>query len=157
LRLESVGLDDAIFAAGTPEVEIDRQDGMPIKLSGEIGKMANLALTNDRILFVHQKFGTGGSESVAGMAIAAMLQGRSEQKAGGPREIVRLAEVRGGRLQHRRLLLNLYELTLTDGSTCRMHRKLRKKWDATIRRLVTERHGAAIVEDGKDGWRTAAR
>jgi hypothetical protein len=149
-------LDDAIFAPGTPEVEIDRHDGMPIKLEGEIGKMANLALTNDRILFTHQKFGTSGSESAAGTILAAMLQGRSEQKAGGPREIVRLAEVRGGRRQRRRLMLDMYELTLADGSTFRTHRKLRKKWDATIRRLVAERHGVAIVEDGDDGWRAAA-
>ena len=155
MALGSVDLNDAAFAVGTPEVEIDRQDGMPIKLEGESGKMGNLTLTNDRILFVHQKFGTSGSESAAGMVLAGALQGRSEQKAGGPREIVRLAEVRGGRLQHRRLVPNLYELTLADGSTCRMHRKLRKKWDATIRRLVAERHGAAMVEDGEDGWRAA--
>jgi hypothetical protein len=47
------------------------------------------------------------------------------------------------------MLPDLYELTLTDGSTCRTHRKLHKKWDATIRRLLTERHGAAVVEDAR--------
>jgi hypothetical protein len=114
--------------------------------------MCNLTLTNDRILSVDQKFGTSGSESAVGMVLAAAMQAAAEHKAGGPRDVVRLAEIRGGRLQRRRLLPDLYELTLADGSTCRMHRKLRKKWDATIRRLVTERHGIAGVEEIEDGW-----
>lgn len=150
-------MDDAVFAAGTPEVEIDRQDGMPVHIEGERGAMCNLALTNDRILGVDQKFGTAGSESITGSLIAEFLQARSEAKAGGPREIVRLAEIRGARLQRRRLLPDLYELTLADGSTCRTHRKLRKKWDATIRRLLTERHGISSLEDVEDGWRASGQ
>ena len=54
-------------------------------------------------------------------------------------------------MQERRLIPDLYELTLADGRTVRIHRKLRKKWDATIRRLLTERHGATVSEDG-DAW-----
>ena len=51
------------------------------------------------------------------------------------------------------MLPDLFELTFAEGTTCRTHRKLHKKWDATIRRLLTERHGAEVVEDGPDGWR----
>jgi hypothetical protein len=65
---------------------------------------------------------------------------------------VRLADLRGGRLQRRRLIPNLYELTLADGSTFRTHRSLRKRWDETIRRLLSERHALTVTHDG-DGWR----
>jgi hypothetical protein len=88
------------------------------------------------------------------MGSGAALQDRHEKKAGGPREIVRLAEVRGARRQRRRMLLDLYELTLADGTRCRVHRKLLKKWDPTIRRLMVERHGLAITDHGPDGWRS---
>jgi hypothetical protein len=50
--------------------------------------------------------------------------------------LVRMADLRGGRMQNRLLVPDLYELTDDDGRTVRVHRKLRKKWDATIRRLL---------------------
>jgi hypothetical protein len=149
-------VDDEVFAPGTPEVEIDRQDGLPLAIEGERGKMGSLTLTNDRVLFVDEKFGSH-TGNLVGDLVGAALQGRHEAKAGGPREIVRLAEVRGARRQRRRMLLDLYELTLADGTTCRVHRKLLKKWDPTIRRLVVERHGLAIADATADGWRSEPR
>lgn len=67
-------------------------------------------------------------------------------------ELVRLPDLRGGRIQALRVVPDLYELTLEDGRAVRVHRKLRKKWDGTIRRLLSERHGAAVIQGG-DGWR----
>jgi hypothetical protein len=55
-------------------------------------------------------------------------------------------------MQHRKMLPDLYMLTRADGKTCRLHRGLRKKWDPTIRRLLAERHGLSVSDDG-DGWR----
>jgi hypothetical protein len=85
--------------------------------------MSDVVLRNDRIL-CGQKFGPTGN--IVGDLLAAGLEARSEEKAGGPRVAARLADVRGARLQRRRLLPDLYELTLKDGSRCRTHRKLRK-------------------------------
>jgi hypothetical protein len=149
-------VDDGVFTPGTPEVEIDRQDGLPLAIEGERGKMGSLTLTNDRILFVDEKFGSQ-TGNLVGDLVGAALQSRHEEKSGGPREIVRLAEVRGARRQRRRMLLDLYELTLADGTTCRVHRKLLKKWDPTIRRLVAERHGLAVADAAPDGWRSEPR
>jgi hypothetical protein len=143
-------MDDAAFAPGGPEVDLDRQDGTPVFVEGARGKMGSIVLTNDRIVFAHKSYGPTGN--IVGDLVAAGLEARSTQKAGGPQEILRIADLRGGRVQRRRLLPDLYELTLADGSTCRLHRALRKKWDPTIRRLLSERHGRAVREDG-DGWR----
>lgn len=131
---------------GTPEVELDRRTGMPVYIQGEKNDMGDLTLTNDRILFVSNKLGASGN--IIGDLVGSALQG--EQKK---HEIARLADVRGGRAQSRRLVPDLYELTLADGRTIRVHRKLRKKWDGTIRRLLCERHRAAVTEDG-DAWRS---
>ena len=142
--------DDSAFAPGTPEVEIDRIDGMPVHVDGERGRMGDVVLTNDRILY-GQKFGPTGN--LIGDLVASGLEERSAKKAGGPRVAARLADVRGGRLERRRLLPDLYALTLEDGSRCRTHRKVRKQWDETIRRLLTERHGLPVFDDGEGGWR----
>ena len=138
-------MDDAAFAPGTPEVELDRRTGMPLYVEGAKNDMGDLTLTNDRILFVSNRFGPSGN--IIGDLIGSALQGeRSEH------EVARLADLRGARLQTRRLVPDLYELTLADGRTVRTHRKLHGKWDATLRRLLTERHHAAVTADG-DGWR----
>ena len=142
-------VDDATFAPGTDEVEVDRRTGMPVYIQGEKNDMGDLTLTNDRILFISNKLGASGT--LIGDLIGSALQG--EQKK---HEIVRLADLRGGRMQSRRLVPDLYELTLADGRTVRVHRKLRKKWDTTIRRLLTDRHGAKVTDDG-EGWRVEPR
>jgi hypothetical protein len=142
-------VDEAAFAPDTPEVEIDRRTGMPVYIQGEKNDMGDLTLTNDRILFVSNKLGSTGN--LIGDLVGSALQGDQKKH-----EIVRLTELSGGRMQSRRLIPDLYELTLADGRTVRIHRKLRKKWDATIRRLLTERHGVTVTEDG-DAWRAEPR
>jgi hypothetical protein len=146
-------MDDAAFAPGAPEVELDARDGLPVHVDGERGRMGRVVLTNERILLTDTVAGTG---SVLGELVAAGVEARRQKAAGGPTEIARITELRAGRTQQRRLLPDLYELTLADGSTCRTHRKLRKKWDTTIQRLLTERHGFAVTADeATGGWRAA--
>src|SRR5436305_5223689 len=123
-------MSEAAFTPGTPEVELDRHTGMPVYVEGEKNDMGDLTLTNDRILFVSNRLGSTGN--LIGDLVGSALQG--EQKK---HEIVRLPELRAGRMQSRRMVPDLYELTLADGRTVRVHRKLRKKWDATIRRLLS--------------------
>ena len=142
-------MDEASFAPDAPEAELDRRTGMPVYIQGEKNDMGDLTLTNDRILFVSNKLGATGN--LIGDLVGSALQG--EQKK---HEIVRLPELRAGGLQKRRLVPDLYELKLADGRSVRVHRKLRKKWDATIRRLLTERHGVTVTEDG-DAWRAEPR
>jgi hypothetical protein len=143
--------DDA-FAPGTPEGELEQRGGIAVSVRGERGKMGTVVLTNDRLLFTQQKFATAGGGVLAAVA-ADQLQKRYERKSGGPREVLALAGLRGAGLKRRRLLPDLYEFTLDDGSTCWVSRDLRETWDPTIRRLLAERHQRRVVDDGEDGWR----
>ena len=146
-------MDDTAFAPGTPEAEIDHRDGMPVFISGERGKMGTVTLTNDRIVFTDKTFG-GTGVSIVGDLAASAAQTHKDKKAGGggPREVVALPDLRAGRLQRRRLVPNLYELMLASGSTCRTHRRLYKRWDEHIRRLLSERHRLRVEGEG-EGWR----
>jgi hypothetical protein len=148
-------MSDDAYAPGTAEVEIEREGGQPVMADEERGKLGWVMLTNDRILFTHQKFAAGPGGGALPALVAGKLQKRSEKKAGGPREVARLTDVRGGKPVKRRLLPDLYELALADGSTCRLSAKLGKKWSPTIQRLVAERHGRTVVEDGEHAWRAS--
>jgi len=146
-------MTDDLYAPGTAEVEIEREKGQPVMVDDERGKLGWVMLTNDRILFTHQKFAAGPGGGALPSLVAGTLQKRSEKKAGGPREVAALADVRAGTPVKRRMLPDLYELSLADGSTCRLSAKLGKKWSPTIRRLLTERHGRTVVDEGGDSWR----
>jgi hypothetical protein len=102
---------------------------LPLFVQGEKNDMGDLTLTNDRILFVSNKLGHSGN--IIGDLIGGALEGKQ-----GKHEITRLADLRAGRMQNRRVVPDL--------------------WDATIRRLLTQRHGAAVTEDG-DAWRAEPR
>jgi hypothetical protein len=143
------------FIPGTPEVELEKLSGQPVMREGERGKLGWIVLTNDRVLFTDQKFVSTGSEGVLGDLAVQLLQKRSEKKAGGPRAVVELAELRSAQDVKRRLLADLYEFTMADGSTCRVSKTVRDKWSATIRRLLTERHGRSLVDEGEYGFRVA--
>jgi hypothetical protein len=71
--------------------------------------MGDVVLTNDRLVY-GEKFGPTGS-LIGGLAEAA-LEARSEKKAGGPRIAARLAEVREGTLERRRLLTERHGMTV---------------------------------------------
>lgn len=141
------------FAPGAEESEIDRRSGAAVSVGGERGKLGWVMLTNDRILFTQQKFASTGGAGALGALVVDQLQKRSERKAGGPSEVLKLADVRAAKLKKRRLLPDLYEFTLADGSTCWTSKDIRKHWDSLIRRLLTERHGRTVIDDGADGWR----
>jgi hypothetical protein len=145
-------MGEEAYTPGSPEVELAREGGQPIKLEEERGKLGWVMLTNDRVLFTHQKFGSSpGGGAIAG-GVAAALQKRSEKKAGGPRELFQLSEVGSGEPVKRRLLPDMFQFNLTDGLTCRLSDGLGEKWGPMIRRLLVERHGLIVADDGAGGW-----
>jgi hypothetical protein len=144
---------DEAYAPSTPEAEVGHRNGAAVSIGGERGKMGTVVLTNDRILFTQQKFAQTGTGGLLGALVVDQLQKRSERKAGGPTEVFALPEVRSAYLKKRRMLPDLYEFELADGSTCWFSKDIRKNWDGTIRRLLAERHGRTVVDDGEDAWR----
>ena len=146
-------MGDEVFTPGTDEAEVEVRKGSAVSIGGERGKMGTVVLTNDRILFTQQKFAQSGTGGVLGALVIDQLQKRSERKAGGPTEVFALPEVRKAYLKKRRMLPDLYEFELDDGSTCWFSKDIRKHWDGTIRRLLSARPGRTVVDDGDDAWR----
>lgn len=146
-------MQDEVFSPDAPETQLDQRGGTGVVIQGERGKLGWLTLTNDRVLFTHQKFAASPGTGALAAGVAAALQKRSEKKAGGPREVFSLTEVSSARFVKRRWPLgDLYEFTLTNGATCGLGKSLLAAWDAHIRRLISERHGRTVVEDGSHSW-----
>jgi hypothetical protein len=145
-------MEDVAFSPGSPEAEIEQRSRVLLMPQGERGKIGFVTLTNDRILFSQQKFdSTPGSGAVAAL-VAHQLQKRAEKKAGGPREVLSLSDIQSVRRVRRPLRGDLYEFTLTNGSTCGLGASAGKAWDPKIRRLLTERHGRTLADAGEGSW-----
>jgi hypothetical protein len=137
-------MNEAAFTPAAEETEIDVAKGCASEVNDERGRMGNLTLTNDRLLFAP----TG---PVSGNLIGDLVGSALRPYSGGPRVLLTIAEVRSGGTRKRRLLPDLYEFTQADGATCRLPMKQGRKWEALVRRLLAERHGLAVTDDG-DGW-----
>jgi hypothetical protein len=88
---------DEAFSPESPEIQLDQRGGNPVVIQGERGKLGWVTLTSDRVLFAHQKFAASPGTGVLAAAVVRGLPQRSESKAGGPREVFSLTEVRSAR------------------------------------------------------------
>lgn len=143
-------VDEAAFLPGTPEVELEEHRDV---LAGQgWPKMGRALLTNDRIVFVDQKFNEGAAAASGGILagiVAARLQKRHEKK--GPALDVPVTSItRVARETKRR---NNKILVLELGDTERKLNESYERWEPLLRRLLVERHGGNLVEDGQDAWR----
>ena len=145
-------MGEEIYSPGAPEAEIDRRAKALVMPQDERGKIGYVMLTNDRILFTQQKWDAGPGGGALAALVAKGLQSRSEKKSGGPREIVSLSEVSGIRKIRRRMRGDVYEFTMSDGSTSAVDAKAVKQWNGLILRLLAERHGRSVSEVGEDAW-----
>ncbi len=146
-------MNNTAFLPGGEEVQIDQRSRVLLMQPGQRGKIGFVSLTNDRILFSQQKFDATASGGVAAALVARGLQKHADKKAGGPSEVLSLGDIRSAKRIRRPLRGDLYEFTLEDGSTRGIGASAARSWDPTIRRLLTERHGRALSEDGEGAWR----
>ena len=146
-------MDEAAFSLDAPETELEVRGGEPLMLEGERGKLGTLVLTNDRILFTQKKFVSASGGGALAALVAGGLQRRSEKKAGGPMEVALIAEIRGGAPAKRKFLPDLYAFTLEAGSGFRVSLKNGERWEPTIRRLLSDRHGRTVSDEGDGAWR----
>lgn len=142
-------MEDA-FAPGTPEVEIEQHK--TVLLGEGRPKMGRAILTNERIMFVDTKFDTGvaaASGGLIGGAIAARLQKKHEER--GPVLDLPLVEIE--RVSQAKKLMNKDIIVLESRSGVYRLNDGFKKLDSLLRRLMTERHGRIVTEDGAGAWR----
>jgi hypothetical protein len=145
-------VDDEAFAPGTPEVQLDGVPNQPIWSEGK-RRIGSILLTNDRIMFIKEA-GGGPPTGLVAQLLSAPLEilAQANERA---QVVVPLPEVTRARVVPRRLVADLYELTLDDGSTCRFGKHLQTRWDPIIQRLMSERHNRPVVDEGSSGWRVA--
>lgn len=142
-------MDGEAFAPGTPEAEVDRVSGGTVEAGGGRGRRGDITLTNDRILFA-----TGTGSPATGNLIGDLAAAALDHKLSGDDGVLlQLSEVVGGHPHRRRLLPDLFEFAQADGHTVRLPMKHGRRWSPLIRRLVAERHGLAVADDGPDAWR----
>jgi hypothetical protein len=146
-----LAVDDRAFASDSPEVQLDEVPTQPVWIQGKRSMVGSVVLTNDRILFI--KSASGAPQSgLVGHLLSAPLDALA-QALERAQVVVSLPDVTGAKVVPRRLVADLYEFTLADGSTCRFGKHLGERWEHTIHRLLTERHGRSIVPDRAGAWR----
>jgi hypothetical protein len=150
-------VDSAAFVPGTPEVELS-----VVKFASVLGledrrvKGATgwATLTNDRIVFDETKWNAGAGGAVGGviaMHIAKRLQDRHAEKRG-PLLQLPVADIRAASHSVYRLNRDVLDLTLADGTECRLGTCF-KKWSPLLQQLLPQRHGLTIIQTGPRAWR----
>lgn len=142
-----------MFTAGSPEAEIERRSKVLVMPAEGRGQISYVILTNDRILFSRQLFASPGEGGLAALVAEGAIQRVYDKKSKGPAELLALGDVRGAKKIRRPLRGDVWEFTLADGTTCSLGASAAKHWDSQIRRLVSERHGRTVVDDGDGAWR----
>lgn len=146
-----LAVDDRAFASDSPEVQLDEVPTQPVWIQGKRSTVGSVVLTNDRILFIRGASGSPQS-GLVGQLLSVPLDALA-QALERAQVVVSLPDVTGAKVVPRRLVADLYEFRLADGSTCRFGKHLGERWEQTIHRLLTQRHGRSIVPDGAGAWR----
>jgi hypothetical protein len=143
-------VDERTFQPGTPEVQIEEVPTMPVWIGDRRAQVGSLVLTNDRMLWIKET-GAGAAESVITelLATPGQVLARAREEA---QVLMPLGELARARIVPRRVVANLYEFTLADGSIFRIGARLAQRWEPTIQRLLTERHQRSVVRDDSEGW-----
>jgi hypothetical protein len=142
-------MDDDTFRAGSPEVQL--HDEATVLMAGGAlkNKRGVLHLTNDRLFFNDQRFDTslGG---LAGTLSEALEKLRKEHP---PMIDVALTDITG--VSHvTKLTVRDILVVETPAGESRFASGF-KTLNPLLRRVLTERHGRTVVDDGADAWRVA--
>lgn len=148
------GMDDTAFQPGTDEQELDQHKDV---LSGEgRPKMGTALLTNDRIVFHDQRYNSTAAMATGGPLagiVASKLEKRRQKK--GRDAVLDLPVSEITRVSHAKKLGSKNILVFEAGGKERRFNDGYSKWEPLLRRLLTERYGRSITQDGEDSWRVS--
>lgn len=147
----SAAMDDDAFRPETPEVPLHDMSTV-LMASGPLkNKRGHAHLTNDRIFFSDRRFdaaaagGAGGA--LAGATASAFEKLRKERP---PMVDFPLTDVT--RVAHVTKLTVRDILVIETAAGETRFANGFKDWSPLLRRVLTERHGRTVVDDGEDGW-----
>ena len=145
-------MDEDAFRPGTPEVQL--HDEATVLMAGGAlkNKRGQVHLTNDRLFFTDQRFDPGGATGAGGV-LAGALAGALEKLRKEHPPMVEFPVTDITRVSH------VVKLTVRDiivVETAAGENRFAngfKVLSPLLRRVLAERHGRSVVEDGTDAWR----
>jgi len=148
-------MDEDAFQTGTPEDLLHDQATVLMAGGSLKNKRGHAHLTNDRVLFMDQRFDPKQAGAVGGAlagALAEQLEKRRKERP--PMVDFPLTDIT--RVSHvTKLTVRDILVIETAAGETRFSTGF-KEWNPLLRRALTERHGRTVVDDGPDGWTVSA-
>ena len=145
-------MDDQALASGTPEAEIAEQATVLMGGNALKNKRGHLLVTNDRILFSDQRFDPATSGAVGG-ALAGMLASALESRRKGRPPLLDFPLSDITRVSHVKKLTVRDILVIEAGGSEYRFSEGYAAIGPVLRRVLTERHGRTVEDDGAEAWR----
>jgi hypothetical protein len=148
-------MDEQAFLPGTPEDLLDDQATVLIS-GGPLKSMRGHAhITNDRVLFMDQRFNPTQSAAVGGVlagVLAEQLEKRRKERP--PMVDFPLTDIT--RVSHVTKLTVRDILVIETAAGETRFANGFKAWNPLLRRALTERHGRTVIDEGPDAWKVTA-
>jgi hypothetical protein len=145
-------MDEHAFRPGTPEDLLHDQATVLISGGPLKNKRGHAHLTNDRVLFMDQRFDATQAQAVGGMlagALAEQLERRRKERP--PMVDLRLTDIT--RVSHVKKLTVRDILVIETASGETRFANGFQSWNPLLRRALTERHRRTVVDEGPDSWK----
>jgi len=145
-------MDDQAFQQGTPETLLHDQATVLMAGGPFKNKRGHAHLTNDRVLFMDQRFDPAGA-GAAGGALAGALAERLERRRKERPPMVDFPLTDITRVSHEKKLTVRDILVIQTAAGETRFANGYNAWNPLLRRALTERHGRTVVDEGPDAWR----
>jgi hypothetical protein len=144
-------MDEQAFRSGTAEELLHDQQTVLISGGPLKNKRGHAHLTNDRVLFMDQRFNPSQAGAVGGMlagALAEQLEKRRKERP--PMVDLPLTDIT--RVSHVKKLTVRDILVIETAAGETRFANGFQAWNPLLRRVLTERHGRTVVDEGPDAW-----
>ena len=145
-------MDEQAFQSGTPEALLHDQATVLISGGPLKNKRGHGHLTNDRVLFMDQRFNPTQAQAAGGLlagALAEQLERRRKERP--PMVDFPLTDIT--RVSHvKKLTVRDILVIETVAGETRFANGF-EAWNPLLRRALTERHGRTVVDEGPDAWK----
>jgi hypothetical protein len=145
-------MDENAFQPGTPEDLLHDQATVLMAGNALKNKRGHAHLTNDRILFMDQRFNPQQSTAVGGLLAGALASGLEKLRKERP-PMVDLPLTDITRVSHVKKLTVRDILVIESGGDEIRFANGFQAWNPLLRRALTERHGRTIEDDGPEAWK----
>jgi len=149
-------VDEDAFRPGTPETDVAELQTVLMAGGPLSNKRGQVLLTNDRLLFSDHLFNAQGARGAGGFLageVAAFLE-RRRQEGKPPMFEFPLTDIT--RVAHEKKLTVRDILVIEAGGKEHRFAQGWKAWSPLLRRVLEERHGRSIVDEGSESWRVSA-